>query len=231
VATPETEARLLAVGRAGTAAHVEKIVRGWRTVDRQVEHKETKARHQGRSLQVYTDEDGMVVVRGRLEPEAGAVLVRALEGARETLYAGCRTVGAAAAGPDSDPPTYGQQRADALALVAETALEHGLGADPRSERYQVVVHVDAAALADPAQPGQSVLEDGGRVSAEPTMWRSPLPIAMKLAMIQRERAQRSLAVLVSAEPDAEPDPGRFEVLRIVDTATCAVTTHREILPR
>src|ERR1700730_18065983 len=34
VATPETEARLLAVGRAGTAAHVERIVRGWRRVDR-----------------------------------------------------------------------------------------------------------------------------------------------------------------------------------------------------
>ena len=30
IATPETEARLLAVGRAGTAAHVERIVRGWR---------------------------------------------------------------------------------------------------------------------------------------------------------------------------------------------------------
>ncbi|MCI0546921.1 MAG: HNH endonuclease, partial [Candidatus Rokubacteria bacterium] len=34
VATPETESRLLAVGRAGTAAHVERIVRGWRRVDR-----------------------------------------------------------------------------------------------------------------------------------------------------------------------------------------------------
>jgi len=29
VATPETEERLLAVGRAGTADHVERIVRGW----------------------------------------------------------------------------------------------------------------------------------------------------------------------------------------------------------
>src|SRR4030081_2370906 len=29
VASPETEARLLGVGRAGTAAHVERIVRGW----------------------------------------------------------------------------------------------------------------------------------------------------------------------------------------------------------
>src|SRR5207245_10197320 len=37
VATPETEARLLAVGRAGTADHVERIVRGWRRVDRKAE--------------------------------------------------------------------------------------------------------------------------------------------------------------------------------------------------
>src|SRR5262249_34637682 len=33
VATPATEERLLAVGRAGTAEHVERIVRGWRRVD------------------------------------------------------------------------------------------------------------------------------------------------------------------------------------------------------
>src|SRR3989441_6111245 len=37
VATPETEERLLAVGRAGTAEHVERIVRGWRRVDPQAQ--------------------------------------------------------------------------------------------------------------------------------------------------------------------------------------------------
>jgi hypothetical protein len=37
VATWETEDGLLAVGRAGTAEHVERIVRGWRRVDRQAE--------------------------------------------------------------------------------------------------------------------------------------------------------------------------------------------------
>src|SRR3970282_1602297 len=41
VATPETESRLLAVGRAGTAEHVERIVRGWRRVDAQAEARET----------------------------------------------------------------------------------------------------------------------------------------------------------------------------------------------
>src|SRR5438445_962486 len=41
VATPETEERLLAVGRAGTACHVERIVRGWSRVDRIAEARET----------------------------------------------------------------------------------------------------------------------------------------------------------------------------------------------
>ena len=58
-----------------------------------------------------------------------------------------------------------QQRADALALIAETALHHGIDPGAPGERYQVVVHVDAAALTDADQVGQSVLEDGVRVPA------------------------------------------------------------------
>ena len=73
VATPETEERLLGVGRAGTAAHVERIVRGWRRVDRQAEAQETARQHASRSLPVY--EDGTVVLRGRLAPEVGALLL------------------------------------------------------------------------------------------------------------------------------------------------------------
>src|SRR5438552_4639693 len=38
------------------------------------------------SLRVYQDEDGMVVVRGRLEPEVGALFLQALAAARESLY-------------------------------------------------------------------------------------------------------------------------------------------------
>ena len=37
VATPETEEQLLAVGRAGTADHVERIIRGWRRMDAKAE--------------------------------------------------------------------------------------------------------------------------------------------------------------------------------------------------
>src|SRR5689334_24805164 len=131
VATPETEERLLAVGKAGTAEHVERIVRGWRRVDRNIEHRETERRHALRSLQMYHDEDGMVVIRGRLTPEVGAVVMRALDAARETLYQRRRAADVSAEtcpDPASDPPSFAQQRADALGLIAETALHHGMDA-------------------------------------------------------------------------------------------------------
>src|SRR5881396_2110317 len=85
VATPETEERLLAVGKAGTADHVERIIRGWRRVDQAAEARETAQRYKSRALQVYQAEDGMVVVRGRLTPEAGAVLMQALTAARRYI--------------------------------------------------------------------------------------------------------------------------------------------------
>jgi len=113
VATPETEARLLAVGRAGTAAHVERIVRGWRSVDRRAEARETARRHASRALHVRTDEDGMVVVSGRLEPEVGALLTQALAAARETLYQRARARDEATANPgdvSAETPTLAQQR-------------------------------------------------------------------------------------------------------------------------
>ena len=168
VATPDTEARLLDVGRAGTAEHVERIVRGWRRVDRKAEAREAARQHKSRALHVHQDEDGMVVLRGRLEPEVGALILKALAAARETLYQRARADETAPrlADPVADPPTFAQQQVDALALIAETALHHELDPGAPGERYQVVVHIDAPALADPDQPGQSVLEDGAHVPAE-----------------------------------------------------------------
>jgi 5-methylcytosine-specific restriction endonuclease McrA len=108
----------------------------------------------------------MVVVRGRLEPEVGALFLKALAAARETLYRRDRAGQAPPATRTDEPPTLGQQQADALALVAESALHQELDPGAPGERFQVVVHVDAAALADPEQPGPSTLEGGERVSAE-----------------------------------------------------------------
>jgi 5-methylcytosine-specific restriction endonuclease McrA len=95
--------------------------------------------------------------------------MQALAAARESLYQRARERAKAATGfgnVSADTPTVAQQRADALALLAETALHHGLDPGTPGERYQVVVHVDAPVLADPEQPGQSVLEGGTHVSAE-----------------------------------------------------------------
>jgi uncharacterized protein DUF222 len=119
VATPETEERLLAVGRAGPTEHVERIVRGWRRMDRKAETREAARQDAGRSLHVYPDEDGTVRIRGRLAPEVGALLLKALGAARETL---CQRQHDQAL--DGDPPTMEQLQADALALLAETALHH-----------------------------------------------------------------------------------------------------------
>jgi hypothetical protein len=156
-------------------------------VDRHAEAREAARQHARRALHVYPDEDGTVVLRGRLAPEVGALLLRALDAAREVLYQRRRESGPVpAADPAAEAPPRAQQQADALALLAETALHHELDPGAPGERYQVVVHVDAPALADPEQPGQSVLEEGSHVSSEPAMWRSPLPMRMKLSTIAGE---------------------------------------------
>src|SRR5437762_9809867 len=99
IATPEIEERLLKVGLAGTAEHVERIVRGWRRVDRKVEVEETARWHKHRALHVYHDDDGMVIIRARLEPQAGAVFIQAIAAAREALRQRVRAKDAAADGP------------------------------------------------------------------------------------------------------------------------------------
>ncbi|HEV3455479.1 MAG TPA: DUF222 domain-containing protein, partial [Thermoanaerobaculia bacterium] len=169
IATPANEQDLLSFGRAGTAAHVERLVRGMRLVDRIAAGHGEKHRHAARYLRAYTDEDGMVVVTGRLAAEAGAALLRALDAGAEALYGPRRgqPSGAAQEVPEETSPE--QRRADALGLVAESALASGLDPGTRGARYQVVVHVDAEVLSaggEGSEGGSSWLADGTHVSAE-----------------------------------------------------------------
>ena len=187
VAAPENEEQLLEIARSGTAAHVEKIVRAWRRVDRLEEQSEERERHARRHFTIRVDEDGSYAVRGRLDPEVGAMLLRALEASEAGLF---RQPGP----PDAEAPTHAQRRADAIGLVAEAALTNGLtaaaGASPalppparhgngdgqrpsalppntasRAGRFQVVLHVDAQAIRPAGTSGDAVL-DGVRVPAE-----------------------------------------------------------------
>ena len=159
VATPETEERLLDFARCATAAHVERLVRAWRRVDRIAAAADDRRRHETRHLEVWVDEDGMLVVRGRLSPEVGAVVQRALEAAADRLYHTAE---------DKAEISVGQRRTDALGLLAESALAADLDRGTSGDRYQVVVHVDADVLTADANAGQSALEDddGTRVPAE-----------------------------------------------------------------
>ena len=161
VATPANEARLLDCARCATAAQVERLARAWQRVDRQAEADDDRRRHEGRELQTWVDDDGMVVVRGRLAPEVGAVVRQALEAAVDRLRA--------EVSPDEAAETStGQRRADALGMVAESALAGGLDRGTAGDRYQVVLHVEAQTLE--AAPAAGAGDDGGCRSA-------PLPDA------------------------------------------------------
>jgi uncharacterized protein DUF222/HNH endonuclease len=219
VATPANEAELLEFARAGSAANLERVVRGWKQLSRGDEAQRERARHRTRYLSIVPDNNGMYIVRGRLTPEVGAALKRAVEAASDALFAelcggatasgmgrGGDTAGDPVTGtvrnpvpdpardpvtdPAGDPvPDPAQRRADAMGLLAERALAVGFGlgsasaaaaaaagmattAHPtpisgsRAERYQVVLHVEAATLTKHEEPGQSELEDGTRVTAE-----------------------------------------------------------------
>jgi len=154
IATPENEERLLGIAYHGTAAQVERLVRAWRWCDRREEDR----KHLSRSVSCYVDEDGMVILRARLTPEQGAVVQRALEAASDRLYQESRHAAAPERIEEEVNPE--QRRADALTLLAESALSANLDRGAAADRYQVVLHVDAA---------HQVLElaDGGiGVSAE-----------------------------------------------------------------
>ena len=165
VATPEREAELLEFARAGSAAKLERTVRMFKKLSRDEELTAEQARHRSRAFSVFVDGDGMYVVKGRLEPEVGAVLMRAVEAASDALYrsedgsvhrgqdaggggesgarhrggdAGSSRGGAATRErvPDDAPPKPKQRRADAVGLLAERALVAGFGGGECSDPGQ-----------------------------------------------------------------------------------------------
>ena len=186
VATPEREAELLEFARAGSAAKLERTVRMWKRLSRDAELTAEQARRRSRTFSVFVDGDGMYLVKGRLEPEVGAMLMRAVEAASDALFRREHGAGAGSRGDENGDthPEPKQRRADAVGLLAERALAAGfggatpedgptadsdserpVGSGTRAERYQVMVHCDAATLAAEGEPGRSDL-DGIRVSAE-----------------------------------------------------------------
>ncbi len=141
VAEPGNEEQLVELARNATASQLERVVRGYR---RAVSASEAERIEERRHVTHSWDEDGTFVLNARLAPEEGAVVLRALEAARDDLNRGAQS--------DEPPDPYDRHatprvsNADALVAVAEASLA-GDGEGPgrsAGDAHQVVVHVDAA---------------------------------------------------------------------------------------
>jgi len=103
IANGDNEPLLLQWARAGTAAQVEQLVRRYRSADRRKENEQALAQQETRGLKAYFDDDGMLVLRGRLAPEQGALLLKALEVSREALFASGGTAESPSGGTAESP--------------------------------------------------------------------------------------------------------------------------------
>jgi Domain of unknown function (DUF222)/HNH endonuclease len=157
VATPQNEDFLLRIAQHGTASHVEKVVGKYRSVQTTDEEAEEREQDNQRKLVYYQDQDGMWVIHARLPPEAGALVVKAIEAVATPAQAE-KDVSAetfSEAVEKEEPNRYQEllehTRADALAGIVEHFLATA-GEIPQlqglkgSERCQVVLHVDINTL-------------------------------------------------------------------------------------
>ncbi len=159
VATPENEDYLLHIAMHGTAYHVETLVRKYRWVQKQRDCDTANAVHITREFDYHRDEDGALVIHGRLPAEQGAMLLKALEMQMEKDFQEASSSRVSAETPEEPEPRspVAARRADALAEIAESYMNSEPVANSTADRYQVIVHVSE---------DTTYLEDGPNVSAE-----------------------------------------------------------------
>jgi hypothetical protein len=188
VATTELEATLLELARHATAAQLERTLRAYRGVVAR-ELSPADVAHGDRYLVCEHDEDGSLLLRGRLPAEEGALVLKALEAGRDSLRADAFP--GAIAEPDEQPSSEGRDvsaetpteesigaagerapasNAGALVLMADTLLASGAAPRSGGDSYQVIVHVDAAEVAargfDAVGEGACQLDDGSLLHPE-----------------------------------------------------------------
>jgi hypothetical protein len=137
----DNEEELLLLARVLTASQLERALRTYRRVTTAAAHDVQEQEQFG----TYWDEDGSLVLRGRLAPVDGALVLRALEAARDCLWQREREVARGSAEPRREPrrPT----NVDALLALADASVANER-CRSGGERYQVVVHIDEGALID-----------------------------------------------------------------------------------
>jgi hypothetical protein len=164
IANSEIEGELVELARFATAAQVERVASGYR---RSVSLASAQAAHRDRFLSYEWNDDGSLCIRGRLAPEDGALLLQALAASEDALWAQRDTESEGSQGGSAEPePSPRANRVDALVEVAEAYLGRRAKRRSPAERYQVVVHADAAALAGSGEEAGSRIEDGPGIAAE-----------------------------------------------------------------
>jgi len=156
VVTPQNEQVLLELALDCSTSQLERVVRTYRQAA--PAEAELAARQQARRyLSYHIDEDNMFVLRGRLTPEQGAVLVKALQVAQQEQQA------------REDDTELDHELCDALEQVAGAALDQGLAAragKARPATYQVLLKVDEQVLADPDAESRCEVEGAVGVSVQ-----------------------------------------------------------------
>ena len=154
VATPETESTWIDWAGHAPVTHLEQVVRAYRRVQRLEgdELREAAERQASARLAWSWGDDGSFTFSGRLSPEDGAVVLKALD-----VFAPTERRSRERRGPG--------QLAEALLAVSEAALRHR-EATGGGSRYQVVVHVDAAALSNRRAEGECAIEHGPWLAPE-----------------------------------------------------------------
>ncbi len=160
VACAGTEEYFLSIALHGTAHHVETLVRHYRRAREAEEWSREALQQKSRGLRYFHDDDGSLVLKGRLPAEVGALLLKALDAAVQEM-----TSSDVSAETSEVKPTLSARRADALAVMAESFLKRGAEALSGGERHQIVVHVDAATLRE-GTAGRCELEGGPSLAAE-----------------------------------------------------------------
>ena len=153
VATPENEASLLEMARSATAAQLERICRGYRHALNGILGKLTSDEESQRWVRDRSTESGMIRIECQLMPEEAAVVLKAIERARERAWKAERN------SAESSPPGRPKlNRADALVAVAEDYLASTV--DAGGPPVEIVVHVEADSLADRDSAEAGTLDDG-----------------------------------------------------------------------
>ena len=166
VAEAGNESYLLNIALHGTASHVEDVVRGYRRALDAAELTREAVQQRDQSLWWHTEPDGSMVIRGRLPAEVGALFVRALQAAQDTLpIPEAKDVSAETFSDSEALHRSRKRRVEALATLAESFLATGPKDLSGADRHQIVVHVDAETFQQRCA-GRCELEHGPSIAAE-----------------------------------------------------------------